>query len=942
MSKRHTIANFPGTLLCIFATALLVLSCIHERILGEYPSGPSAPDPGTLILHFGIPGSGTATRTTEDTEEERQVSNIGVWAFEAKDGGDPVCVYYRYFSAGDAVPPQSDDEAGTPDGAFSLYLTDWPANVTGIVALANLPAPPVSGDQPGRALSELYGQMTGGVTPEAPLGTPLPMAYLYTGAPVPDGIHRAELNRSVARADIRVLVDDLLLARRLQLNRAQLLFTGMLSQSTMLSHPGFPPAVTFPTGIAPSFHTSHPLALVPAGADPDAPDAPVTRAVLPVRYLYQQVHRPADTWDPVGIVLQIPYTDAVTGAVVEDNYYRTAIVSRGDAVPADNLNDILPNRSYVMTLRIIGYGSDTSGFDTSVDCLPWSTEHEEMDAGLILSNTGYIHAADSFTGVTVARLLHAWTNTAPDYTTLCSAGVTFEGNDTSLPGQTGIRVTMSPGTDEGWIDITRLDQTTRISLRRAGPSRIATAGAPDIVLAGSYSLTPGYTLPSWLTLSERAGNTHLAFAANYSGGTGSLNRSETIKLAAGTAGGEIHLYAEQDGVALPAYANQITGGYAGTYHRHNERAERIIRMQNGDTGPWSASVIVGQDWIRLSPASSSDAGVSEGTTDTPVTGAALEASEYYFGNTGEAAGYLRLSGSGRDIRFRVGLTGTLSADTDARYGLVVVKHTAGKDHYILVRQGEGFETGKISPYNVKSPDDNYDTEGVNRPGMPGVFTAYPTQTGSYYRWNVQTNVRPDQEVVSPYGLDSGLGAADFDTTRDPCPAGYRTPPLDVFKYLAGPDFYTAGPNTGFVPDDTYRHQTGRNLHGKYADGWYDRHANPSADARGLEIAWNGMVMFRTDTWESLFLPFCGYRHFEAPNTGKRVMLGVRTVIWSADRNPVQGGPVDARTYYGFGFSIHHPSEPPTGVPSGAIAKDFVYIGSGSRTSYGQPIRCVKE
>lgn len=932
------------------ALAVLLVACTMHSCIDDHmdQTGNCANGNGRFVLNFSVKDpvrNPVQTRADEPgTGIENQVDDIGIWVFA---GEDAKCIYYRYLKATDY---SAEEQAKWRAGAFSVTLTDWPKNdqIVGLIIIANIAANaenlPVVAAQIGLTSVDCINNWGAkAVSAAVPVAGPFPMCNVGEIAEVRDNIYNASLYRSIARIKASITVDNTYhagLSDKLKLERAEMMLFNLVEKGTIYNEcyaPRFSP-IDYPGYIADPatvrFYNTNWENLT------GNPDVPGSYLYAP-QYLYQRgyasfAETPDGTYNnnkPVEILLKVPYVDGTT--TIEENYYRAQVYLQKSTDPDYY---IYPNMSYNLDIKLTGLGKDHSGITTTVNCEPWNVEDKELAAGVTLSNTEFLGYADEIKDVVVTKLIHPWTNTI-DYTATGSTGVTIGTADKSTPGETGIRATMQSGVNEGWIDITYGSRKQRVVLRKAGHSQSVIGSEIDLGSRFEHKETEG-DLPVAVSTDEVSGNMKFGLDNNYTVNTVTVVRTAIVTLQ--NDGGEyICAYVEQDGAALPHMDNQIQRkpaggnteyGYAGTYHRYNERAERVIQMQNEAGGFWRASVVSGSDFIELSATPSVDAGL--GTT-APKTGNALEGDDTYYIKDGSSS----VGGEGSDIYFRIGLKSTLTSVSDVRYGLVV-KYTGNagvkKDHYIFVRQGEGEASGKFSVYNLRKPEGftAISPDGFYRPGRAGEFTKYPTQTGFFYRWNVQTCSHPTNRITAEnFRIDSNLGAKDFDESLEPCPAGYETPVYDRIKYLAGTEFGATGP---------YGQQLRENVLGKYADGWYDRIAEPSADARGEEIAWTGMVMFDPVTNESLFFPYSGLISCDTNQEGQFILRGARADFWCKYRaeaaGPYNYNGTGIMTYEAWRMSLHSPEALP-----GTDHKNARYIWmTDSKTSYGTSVRCVKK
>ena len=264
----------------------------------------------------------------------------------------------------------------------------------------------------------------------------------------------------------------------------------------------------------------------------------------------------------------------------------------------------------------------------------------------------------------------------------------------------------------------------------------------------------------------------------------------------------------------------------GTFHRKSEYGERII--YSGHNGAWSATVIVGSDFIRLSTDRSADDLLGTSTPrsaeDFPVTG-----------------NLTSVSGTG-NIFFRVGLTGTTSSN---RYGSILViwnDNGTQKTSVMYVRQGEdpvqvGGTSTRWATYNV---DDAF------------TFTEYPTMIGKVFQYGRVQGFSLARDEM-PAGWNPGGRSHGEGFQQSACPDGYRHPfgyddacdPVthDTDKSMQGSEFTAIGLWNGEILRKEMF------IYGFYADGYYDRYSHNVAGTvndytdriamRGMLIGGNG-------------------------------------------------------------------------------------------------------
>jgi len=327
----------------------------------------------------------------------------------------------------------------------------------------------------------------------------------------------------------------------------------------------------------------------------------------------------------------------------------------------------------------------------------------------------------------------------------------------------------------------------------------------------------------------------------------------------------------------PTPGNLIT--YVGAFWKHNQTGERLIRIARptidatAADGAWTATVIVGNNWIVLDKEMTSDLNVGWRTDVTPVESSvhsyensSFDAIHPVTGTSTSVNGILRTSGTGYQpgdeyIYFRIGLKGVHEGfpAVAARYGMVVLTYKNNTlVHRIWIRQGEGDDnivTGsstKWSPYNLAD----------NRNPV-----IYPSQAGYFYQWINSAAFHPINPIsVTPFGwVASGttfnLGSVCPTNNTYFLPSGGNGGSSDLSALVALASTTATTPTWGY-----------------YADGWFDRRkivgsagmfgqANSTvsynsanvADPINANVAYIGRLFYNPTTNASLFFPATGYR-----------------------------------------------------------------------------------
>lgn len=340
---------------------------------------------------------------------------------------------------------------------------------------------------------------------------------------------------------------------------------------------------------------------------------------------------------------------------------------------------------------------------------------------------------------------------------------------------------------------------------------------------------------------------------------------------------------------------QIEKAYVGTFHRWNQTAERIIRIDaskyNTEGYKWAATVVSGSDFIVLSTEKPRDSNIY---TDDPF-GAKTVTPQYSTDEQIEAncqvdGNAITVNGTGKYIYFKVGLKSRLSSpQSQPRYGLISIVH-AGGNHLIYVRQGEaadylmrpwdewkegsgsGFgrtrnKAVKISPYNLTDPQKSRDYE-IDRGKRGYDFTQYPSQGGYYFMSN-STKAYP--RIDGNTERTGGTNTSDWSTNFETCPQGYRRPKdmkgaIDNSEMRVSFWLYPQAGEAVSSLSNQYR--------GYLADGFFDRRPivntrSTSESTQGLdkntivmgatsvESAYQGTLFFNPRNLASVFMPEAG-------------------------------------------------------------------------------------
>ena len=121
---------------------------------------------------------------------------------------------------------------------------------------------------------------------------------------------------------------------------------------------------------------------------------------------------------------------------------------------------------------------------------------------------------------------------------------------------------------------------------------------------------------------------------------------------------------------------------------------------------------------------------------------------------------------------------------------------------------------------------------------PGTFTANPEDPGMFYQWNSKVGWKYSAPLTPSDGTSTwksdwnGNGAASWEKSNDPCPAGWRMPSQGELNALrsSGSVWMTvnsmngrrfgSGSNTVFLPAAGHRVNVGGTLDGAGSGGYY--------------------------------------------------------------------------------------------------------------------------
>lgn len=596
-----------------------------------------------------------------------------------------------------------------------------------------------------------------------------------------------------------------------------------------------------------------------------------------------------------------------------------------------------------------------------------------------------IKAVDLTTNATAA-LVGAGANvvTASAGISLATSRLTLAA-DAVTPAQTTLLATISPTFTTGTITIRLGELTKTIQVTRASLYGLDAAANPlPLLYHHDGAEYVGATLPveesggletpvDWLALStdgytplreeysQPAGNyKKLMMMPQENVGDGLNSRTASFYLARKREG-RVKVVATQNSY-VNSYVTGMTywGSYNGAFWRWNETGERILELPRINpvgnappNGAWTATVLVGQDWITLS-SDFSRIDRSQPAENFQITDGSVSVSGT---SSGTAA---------NPIRFRIGLTSRHPAGAEAgtvgnaapRYGLVMLTFANSTLKIPLyIRQGEvpdyimrnnnpedAYGTtkvlrtlaSKISPYNLTDLSGSVGRVGALA-GTKYSFTNYPSQSGYLFQYADTYAWSPQGYTTTDYSTAIATGLWDDNKASwESCPEGYHRPADGPTNVLSSP--YVSMNASEWKESLVWTELNGGNYQyfnspllsnftcGFYADGFYDRGnvMNPegngaypeSAVAAGTaNVALTGVLFHNPNSLASLFLPFAGWRSGGGPllNVGYLSHYGVSSRTSSS-----------ASIYIPYFYFMYYST------------------GIGADTRYAVPIRCFKD
>lgn len=416
--------------------------------------------------------------------------------------------------------------------------------------------------------------------------------------------------------------------------------------------------------------------------------------------------------------------------------------------------------------------------------------------------------------------------------------------------------------------------------------------------------------------------------------------------------------------------------YIGTFHRWNERGERIIAWESTSLAAdekWTATILDPTDkgadvLIDRFPSPFFGHAITPLYTTNPAAIAAGNPELALL--TPSAPHVTSVEGMGKRIYLRVGWNSTVANRTEVRYACIrITKNSDGSTLSTLyLRQGEEadfvmrpLEPGssmvsrknamKFVPFNLThtgllsgtSPLAQINTERKNVS-----FTQYPTQAGALFQWANSTTSRYAYSPITPEGVPATWNTMDVvsdfwaavKNDHETCPLGYRRPgdgsitsnsdntttssEVRQSLYVVPQD----GPDAVPVISDN-------SLWGFYADGYFDRHkivdarkgsTQTAVSADDNRVAYAGRLFYNPSTDASIFFPATGTRKGETGsgvNSGELNGSGIFADYWtSAQPGATVGYTGDIRSAL-------------------VIDNMFTAVRPVSPT-YANPIRCVRD
>ncbi len=712
--------------------------------------------------------------------------------------------------------------------------------------------------------------------------------------------------------------------------------------------------------------------------------------------------------NPTRIVVKGHYNDTV-----EDTYYGIEIAYGDD--PQNLKYDITRNKTYTVNIKKV----DNVGFRTLEEALRNVDVNSGIQADIEVSDP-YAHDivtnGKQYLGTTNSdMLIHPLTRTSVvsgamlatiSYTTdpnwgvgeiILPAGITFAGGTTKRldvgeggrPVVRDILINVAPTFTSGDVIVQIGNLKKNIHVRRQPP--VSAVGGicedfsgKDYVKAEVIHSLAG---DDWIKLSDvrdpvgesslldkitnPSGGIYLHYTSNTGFEGSAVAREASFYVTSKNDEQRSRVLIQQD--KFDVYRDEsieqiLPHSYVGTFHRWNQTAERIIRMDAkaycSGSEQWTATVVSG-DFIVLSTDDPSE-GIHKdqpyGVGDDPK----YKTDEDIEAHCQVAGTAQTVTGNGPNVYFKVGMKSKLaSAVSQPRYGLIAVQHPRGV-HLIYVRQGEEpdyvmrpwdeckypgatsqryamrLNAVKVTPYNLTDPKN--ETGGrIDRKTRGYGFVQYPSQAGYYFQYGTtyafpvgeDNNTMPDQFA----------NVANWSSAVETCPMGYRRPhdglPPALIAINAGKvDGSEVRQSFWLYPLDGHAQSDNSNQYRGYlADGFFDRRPikdglstfKPATLIRVSENnhhAYSGMIVYNPKTLASVFIPEGGSCGTSFDTSSRMNNDGIFGGFWTKTS-------VGTAAAWLVNFGDNPVGTTMTNVP-------VVFDNYSGNKTFGWSIRCIKD
>lgn len=356
-------------------------------------------------------------------------------------------------------------------------------------------------------------------------------------------------------------------------------------------------------------------------------------------------------------------------------------------------------------------------------------------------------------------------------------------------------------------------------------------------------------------------------------------------------------------------AKQNATPYVGTFHRNDERGERIVTWHA--EGDWQVEIVTtGTD--SRSTASASNLRIDRFASPAYYSGglyvlSPMDAEGAY---VTDASVQGKLYGRGR-VYFRVGWDSYSTPDSQRHAQLkVTYQSTLGGPELTTVlycRQGE--EPDRMASTDVRFAAFNVDT--------PETFVTYPSMSGNLYQWN-KTKPWPVAGVINAYPSDAYNPS--YNSEQYVCPPKYAYPDQTALSELAAS-----------LTPTSYQW-------GYYADGYFDRRAvdkhSHSVTGRSGELASAGGLIHPPGSSVGIFLPTADWRNLTGTLTSHG-QKGASGHYWSAVMNDVDGNSVYPHDAPGVNAAIALHLTPNDGQANGVNRLEYIHKASA------MSVRCMR-